>query len=188
MTIDEEKKQLRSLIKRKVASLSNAYCQQADAGICQRVRALDEYKKAKTIFAYVGRYDEINTKPLIMQALAEQKRVGVPLCIGKGFMEVREIRGLEDLQDGPYGIQEPRHDLPLLQPGDIDIAVIPCLTCNTKGERLGYGGGFYDRYLEKSSFLRVILCRQQIMVPTIPTDSHDIPMDVVISEVATIYV
>lgn len=188
MTIDDEKKQLRTMVKQKIALLSKAYCKQADKDIFERVIALKEYQLANTIFMYIGREDEINTKPILLQALEDKKRVCVPLCIGKGIMEAREIHGLEDLRAGAYGILEPKEGLPLINPASIDMALIPCMTGNIKGERLGYGGGFYDRYLAKGMFCRVLLCRQKLMERQIPTDDHDMLMDIVISEKDTIYV
>ena len=188
MTIDEEKKQLRSIVKQKIALLSKAYCKHADQAIFERVTALKEYQQAKTIFAYVGRADEINTKPILLQAWQDKKRVCVPLCIGKGIMEAREIKGLDDLQVGAYGILEPKEGMPFIEPTAIDMALIPCMTGNIKGQRLGYGGGFYDRYLTKGTFCRVLLCRQKLMEQQIPTDDHDMLMDIVVSEENTIYV
>lgn len=186
--IIDEKKALRKAVQEKIRTFDVTYCQKADKAIFQHVISLDAYQKAKTIFAYVGRDDEINTLPILQQAWHDGKRVGVPLCTGKGIMEVREIYSLSDLQVGKYGIQEPKPNMPLIQPRQIDIALIPCITCNTKGQRLGYGGGFYDRYLGKGKFLRVILCRSQVMVEHVPVEPHDLLMDVVITETGITFI
>lgn len=178
---------LRQRVKEKIHNLPQAYCQAADRAIVQYSVTLPAYQRAKTIFVYVGRGDEINTLPLIEQALRDQKRVGVPLCIGKGLMEVRQIHSLTELHAGAYGIQEPKATAPLIAPDEIELAFIPCLTCNRQGKRLGYGGGFYDRYLEKTSCVRVVLGREQIMEPQIPVEAHDLTMDVVISEAGITY-
>lgn len=182
-----DKELLRQRVKEKIQHLVPSYCLAADQAIFQYSVTLAAYQRAKTICIYVGRASEINTTPIIQQALRDQKRVGVPLCTGKGVMEIRQIQGLSELRAGAYGIREPRPTAPLVVPEDIELAFIPCLTCNRQGQRLGYGGGFYDRYLEKTSCLRVILCRESIMEPHIPVEAHDLTMDVVISETGVTY-
>lgn len=178
----ERKKELRKEIKKRVAQLSADYCQRADAAIRKYVLSLPEYSKARRIFCYAGTASEIQTLPLIEQMISDGKEVGVPYCISLGKMEVRQIRSLSDLKPGRYGILAPGDDCPVMAPDTIDLGLIPCCTCNKKGRRLGYGGGFYDSYLHDSHFIRVILCREQIMTETIPVEDHDELMDVVISE------
>lgn len=187
MTSREEKKALRRIMTAKMQALQPAYCRKADAAISRYVLSLPAYKAAHTICTYVGMAHEIDTKPLIECMLADGKRVGVPLCVGKGIMEMREICGLDKLQPGTWGILEPASDAPLLQPYTIELGLIPCVSGNEKGERLGYGGGFYDAYLAKTSLVRVLLCRKALMTPSIPMESHDIMMDIVVSEDGAAY-
>ena len=75
--------------------------------------------------------------------------MGVPKCISKGIMEVYKIRSFDDLEPGKYGILEPKEGCEKISPKAIHLALIPCLSCSMKGERLGYGGGYYDRYLQQ---------------------------------------
>lgn len=187
MTKWEEKKQLRRLLLEQMRALPPAYCRKADEAIYRHVAALPAYQTARTICVYVGMTHEIDTKPLIKRMLAEGKRVGVPLCVGKGVMEMREIGGLDELQAGTWGILEPAPDAPLLQPDEIDLGLIPCVSGNEEGQRLGYGGGFYDAYLAKAPFLRVLLCRKAMMTAPIPLEPHDAMMDVVVSEDGAVY-
>ena len=187
MTKREEKKQLRRLLLEQMRALPPAYCRKADEAIYRYVAALPAYQTARAICVYVGMTHEIDTKPLIKRMLAEGKRVGVPLCVGKGVMEMREIGGLDELQAGTWGILEPAPDAPLLQPDEIDLGLIPCVSGNEEGQRLGYGGGFYDAYLAKAPFLRVLLCRKAMMTAPIPLEPHDAMMDVVVSEDGAVY-
>ena len=182
LTIQNQKKALRALVKTLIAKLPEDYCKKADEAIVAQVLSLPEYTSACTIFCYVGMAGEINTVPLIKKALQEGKRVGVPLCVAKGIMEVRRIESLQDLQDGIFGTQEPRPGTELIAPQAIDLALIPCVSCDANGRRLGYGGGYYDRYLEGTDFPRAILCRKLVMQADIPVDGHDQLMDMVISE------
>ncbi|MCI5531496.1 MAG: 5-formyltetrahydrofolate cyclo-ligase [Caecibacter massiliensis] len=181
-TVSEEKKALRRQVKERVAQLPKDYCQKSDAAIRQYVLSLPEYGQARRIFCYAGMPSEIQTLPLIAQMLSDGKEVGVPYCISLGKMEVRQIRSLSDLKPGRYGILAPDTTCPVMAAHTIDLGLIPCCTCNEKGQRLGYGGGFYDIYLHDSHFARAVLCRHQVMTGQIPMEDHDERMDLVISE------
>lgn len=176
------KQELRKLVRLQVSGLNHEYCIQADQAICQVVTGLDEYHKAVTVFIFVGTEGEINTRPIITHALEHGKQVAVPKCISKGVMEAYLIDSLEDLEDGSYGIQEPRNDAVRIQPEEIDLAVIPCCTCSQTGRRLGYGGGYYDRYLGRVAGVKAVICRDRIMRDDIPVEEHDQAVDMVISE------
>ena len=88
MTKKEEKRRLRRLLLEQIRALPPAYCRRADEAIYRHIVSLPAYQTARTICAYVGMDCEINTKPLIERMLADGKRVGVPLCVGKGVMEM----------------------------------------------------------------------------------------------------
>lgn len=154
----------------------------ADARILDAAAALPEFQEAETIFCYVGMAGEINTRPLLEQILGSGKRLGVPRCQEKGIMHVCEIKDLTQLKKGYYGILEPDGACPVILPEEIDLAVIPCMSCDVQGRRLGKGGGYYDRYLEQTSFPKAALCRQQLMEREIPMEVHDQRMDLVITE------
>lgn len=182
MNIKEQKQELRREIKEKISLFSSRYCEEADQKIFNYATSLPEYMSSETIFCYVGTIKEINTVPIINDAMRKGKRVGIPKCVDKGNMEVYHIKTLENLTYSTYGILEPSTDLVLIPPSEIDIAFIPCLACSTDGRRLGYGGGYYDRYLEFSKFLKAALCRGKLFTERIPVDHHDQIMDYVISE------
>lgn len=178
----EEKRELRKEIRKKRRQLSMQYCQDADERIFRHAVSLPEYEKAETVFCYVGTRDEIDTLPLLKDILKRGKRLGVPKCISKGIMKVFEIRNLESLEEGAYGILEPAEGCSLIEPAEIDLAYVPCLSCSTDGRRLGFGGGYYDRYLQHVRFPGAVLCRSRLMSEEIPMDAYDRRMDIVISE------
>ncbi len=185
MTISEQKKSLRQEILNRRKQLPGSYCTQADQEIVCRLLALPGYRQANVIFCYVSTAEEISTGPIFLDAWANGKRIGVPLCTGKGIMEVREITSMDDLHPGFYGILEPFANAPLIRPEEIDFAVVPCLSSSYDGRRLGYGGGFYDRYLSQSGTVKTVLCREELIRTDIPVQPHDIYMDMVITEKGT---
>ena len=143
---------------------------------------LPEFEQAGTLFCFVGTSGEIDTAPILEEALRLGKRVGVPRCIARGVMEVGEIRSLQDLEPGKYGILEPGVHAPVIQPEEISLAIVPCMSCSHDGRRLGYGGGYYDRYLDRTRAAKAVICRERVMRHDIPVEPHDQIMDMVISE------
>lgn len=182
MDVVNEKKCLRREVRRLVSELAPSYCEEADREIARRALSLPEYRAAEVVFCYVGRDQEINTRLILDRVLEDGKRLGVPKCVAKGIMEVYQIRSVQDLEEGKYGIMEPVDGCPLIRPEEIGIAFIPCMTCTCDGRRLGYGGGYYDRYLRDASFAKAVLCRESIMQREIPMESHDERIPIVISE------
>ena len=176
------KQELRKQIATEVKALSGEYCERADAAICEAVRASELYQKAQTIFCYIGTDREIDTKALLLAALADGKRLALPLCVGKGIMEARQIRSLGDLVNGKYDIPAPGLECPVIEPEAFDLVIVPCSTGNHKGQRLGYGGGFYDRYLGKTNAPKVLLCRKELVKDDIPVEEHDLIMDYLVTE------
>lgn len=83
---------------------------------------------------------------------------------------------------GSYGIEEPEKAAEIIEPEEISLALVPCLTCSEDGRRLGYGGGFYDRFLRSVPGPWAVLCRGRLMEAEIPWEAHDLLMDVVIWE------
>lgn len=153
-----------------------------DRRIIKRLFCLPYWALTGTLFCYVGIGWEIATEELIDAAILSGRRVAVPLCLPDGMMEAHEIRSLDELIPGAYGIPEPRRESPVLTPEAFDLAVIPAVAFDRTGCRLGRGGGYYDRYLGKLRGVRAGLCYEQFLLPAVPQEAHDIKMDYVITE------
>lgn len=177
------KKQLRRKISNLAENLDSNYKRKSSRMITDMLLGSEFYRKAKVIFCFVGMENEVNTQDIIEDALAQGKRVAVPLVISKGIMEAREIQSWEDLEEGSYKIMEPKKDCPLLDPHDIDLGLIPCLSCSHKGARLGYGGGFYDRFMQETYFTRACLCFEKLTHEDIPMSRFDLKMDILVTEI-----
>lgn len=181
-TVCEQKTALRKAVKKRLRALDPETARLSAAAICGRVENLPEYRRAKTIFAFVGVQWEIDTRELLLHALAGGKRVAVPLCVGPGIMEARLIVSLDELTPGVHDIPEPMAHCPVCPPDEIDFAVIPCVSCDRNGMRLGQGGGFYDRFLEHASFPNAAICRDIALEQAIPVEPWDRPVDCVVTE------
>lgn len=167
------------------AKLSEEYKAQSSARIMEQVMALPAYRTARTIFCFVGRKNEVHTKELIAHALSEGKRVGVPLVVCQGIMEAKEIHSLDDLKEGRMRILEPDPASVTIAPNEIDLAIIPCVSCSHEGARLGFGGGYYDRYLMQADFTVACVCYEVLTRDAIPLEPHDCKMDLLITETGT---
>ena len=176
------KKELRAHVAEKVKGLSWLYREKADRAIRFHIYGWSLYRAAGTVFCYAGTDREIDTQELLNSALVEGKRLVLPVCTGPGEMEAREIKSMDDLIPGKYGILSPGPGCPAVPPEDIDLAFIPCASGNSRGERLGYGGGFYDRYLPRLRCPTALLCRGRLAEERIPMEAHDVRMKYFISE------
>jgi 5-formyltetrahydrofolate cyclo-ligase len=158
------------------------------ARIWDKLYALDEYKVAFNILVYVSIGSEPNTNPLITRALSDGKKVFCPKIIGEEIKFFR-IESLSDLAPaGVYDIPEPTAG----EDPDFEkntIIIVPALAVDKKGYRLGYGGGFYDRYLQKrketvKSHKKFLICGifSSFATKSLPISDYDIPIDMIITE------
>lgn len=182
-TEKEEKNRLRRVIREKARSLDPDYCHAADRAIYDLLTVLPEYRRASRIFCFVSRPDEADTHAVILHALAEGKTAAVPRCVGDGIMHACVIQDFyRDLTPGRYGIPEPVSRCPRMDPDAFDLILVPCCSCTHEGKRLGFGGGYYDRYLAKTSAVTIALCREELILPEIPVEPFDLDMDIVLTE------
>lgn len=182
MTKQEEKQKLRRIIWDLEVRLSDQYRRKADRSIAGHLLAMSEYRTAETVFCFVGTAHEIDTRPILEDILASGKALCVPLCADRGIMELRRVTSLEQLSPGFHGILEPPSGSPPISPDNVDLAVLPCLTCNHLGQRLGRGGGYYDRFLVHYRGGTVLLCRELLIREEIPVEPHDYPVPWVLTE------
>lgn len=182
MTLQQQKQVLRKQIRAQMKQMPDDYFRLAGQAICRRVLESQDYRQAKTIFCFVSHGKESNTYPLLERALADGKKLCIPLCKAPGEMEAKVIRSLTDLQPGAYGIPEPPENAETILPSEIDLAVIPCLAAAQNGKRLGKGGGYYDRFLAAYTGKAVLMCPERLLLCDIPTESHDVQLPKVITE------
>lgn len=157
----------------------------SDKKIISTLTDLEIYKKAKTIFVYVSVNEEVNTRRFIEEALGLGKIIAVPKTY-KGSKEMKAviINSLEDLGPARFNLLEPKDDSKILEKEEIDLIVVPGAVFDFNLNRIGYGGGYYDRFLKDIEFKnnKVALAYDFQVLDKIEVESHDMKMDLVITE------
>lgn len=153
--------------------------------IARRVLDLPEVRRAASLFAYLAIGAEAPTRDLVERWWRDGKAVAVPRLVGPGQMEAHRVHGWDDLEPGRYGILSPRRVDPL--PPPIDIALVPCVAISPAGNRLGMGAGYYDRFLARHAVgVTIALAHEAQVVDAVPHAPHDVPVDMVVTEVRII--
>lgn len=179
---------LRKEIKEKTSQLSDEYCKIADLAIYEKVANLPEFKAAQNVALFASSFGEPDTMPIIENALSLSKKVALPLCVDGSNMVFKIIESMDDVSAGRYGILEPKEHCCEMDPLSIEFILVPCVTCNDKGHRLGHGRGYYDRFFGMvaaaggKGLFKCVVCRGKLMSEAIPVDELDISMDAVIWE------
>ena len=156
-----------------------------DDRITQKLLATFEYAEATTVLTYVSVSSEVSTRMFIECALRDGKTVAVPRCLPGHCLEFVAIASLEQLVAAPFNLLEPAKELPALTEDQKNnsICIVPALLVDTKGYRLGYGAGFYDRFLSTYPGKKICLAYQQNLSQTmLPHTAFDVAVDVVITE------
>lgn len=155
------------------------------AEIEERLFGQPEFRSAAVIMFFASFQSEVETHHMIRRALAEGKRVVLPRVKGKE-LELLEIENYDrDVVPGAWGIPEPERGRPV-ELREIGLIVMPGAAFDVRGNRIGYGGGFYDKLLQQYAGRTVALAFELQMVPDIPAAAHDIPVHAIITEKRTI--
>ena len=138
------------------------------------------FRAARSLYAYLSYNQEVRTLPLIRQAQALGKRVAVPKVYGETDMRFLWLDDPSRIAPGAFGIPEPVDDGPEAD-DPAALVLMPGLAFDPQGHRLGYGGGFYDRFLAAEPHPTIALCYAFQLLPQLETEAHDIPVDAVLS-------
>jgi 5-formyltetrahydrofolate cyclo-ligase len=174
-----DKKELRRQIKQFKQAMTEEQIVEKSRLLGDRFSACELYRQAKAIYGYLPYNQEVRTVPMLEQALRDGKRVAVPKVYGD---EMRFIwmTDLEQTEKGYAGIPEPIADGPVAD-DPTALVLMPGLAFDAAGHRVGYGGGFYDKFLEQEpGHPTVALCYDFQMLPHLETEDHDIPVDCVL--------
>ncbi len=151
--------------------------------IVVRLTGQEVYRRAGCVASYVSISNEVDTHSLIDLALDSGKRVAVPVVEPNRALIHREIRGLAELSPSGSGLLEPSgEDGAVVPPDAFDVVLVPGLAFDRAGNRVGYGAGYYDRFLAMAPAVKIGLAYDFQLFDRLPAGPRDIPMDVVVTE------
>ena len=173
----------KSALRRQIREKKRAMTEEEIAERSNRLQELfvqcKAYRDAETIYGYLPYNQEVRTVPMLEQALRDGKRVAVPKVYGD-TMRFIYLEDLTQVEKGYAGIPEPVADEPVADDKRA-LVLMPGLAFTQNGDRMGYGGGFYDRFLaEEPEHPTVALCYAFQMVENLPTEEYDVPVDTVL--------
>ena len=174
-----DKKELRRTIRERKRAMTEEEIVSRSEALGRLFAQSDAYKAAKTIYGYLPYNQEVRTVPMLEQALRDGKRVAVPKVYGEE-MKFLYLTDLSQVSTGYAGIPEPIADGPVAD-DETALVLMPGLVFDPQGHRIGYGGGFYDKFLSREPrHPTVALCYDFQMVDKLETESFDIPVDLVL--------
>jgi len=180
-----EKDNLRKILLQKRRDIDSAYRLKADEKIAELVADLKCYQDAKRVFLYASTAEETDTRLIREHALAEDKSIYYPRVISKGIMDFYRVNSFDqEMEKGYMGIMEPVFKQGDSPETDADIIIIPGVGFDYEFNRLGYGGGFYDRYLLRLSnkAVRLAICYEAQRIKKMPAYPNDMKVDILITE------
>ncbi|KAA9221201.1 MULTISPECIES: 5-formyltetrahydrofolate cyclo-ligase [Aerococcus] len=179
--IDKAKASLRQKIKSKRQTLPQSYYQWANEIISHKLVNFSIFNQAKRILLFSSLPYEFNTQELINFCFKQEIQVLLPRVEGKS-LGLHYVNESSTYQKSKYDILEPQANSPQAGISMLDLIILPCLSCNRHGQRLGYGGGYYDRLLVDFKGITIIPYFDKLMTSDIPCNDYDIKADYIISE------
>lgn len=177
-----EKRALRRELRQRIAAMTEKELEISNEAIYNNLNTLPELREAERVFFYLSVGHEIDTRRLLRDFLLEGRKAALPVSLPGGIMYFAEYRP-ENLQDGTtVPIPEPGPDAPRMEPEDGDVILVPALTFDRNGYRLGQGGGYYDRFLSGRRLFSVGLGREALLPDSVPREPHDFPVQCLVTE------
>jgi 5-formyltetrahydrofolate cyclo-ligase len=174
-----ERKSLRSLLLEKRDNTSFDFMKIASEKIQKKLKKINAYRDAQKIGVYYPIGSEVLTQDIIQELLSNGKDVFLPKVIGKK-MEFRKISNFSSLEKGSFDIMEPKDDCQT--DNSLDVVLVPTVGISPVGVRLGYGHGFYDKFLAEHKVTTISLTLEKQIVKNIPKSEHDIIINWIITE------
>ena len=174
-----DKRELRNQIKERKRAMTEEQIDSKSEALGRLFLASGAYKQARTIYGYLPYNQEVRTTAMLQKALDDGNRVAVPKCYGDE-MRFIYLDDLSKVEKGYCNIPEPIEDGPVAD-DPTALVLMPGLAFDPQGHRMGYGGGFYDKFLAaEPGHPTLALCYDFQMLPHLETEDHDIPVDTVL--------
>ena len=154
-----------------------------DKEISKLITDSDYFKKAEQVLVFASADYEFDTRYIIERCRFLYKRIFYPVCIDNvGNMEFLKVESVGDLQYGMYNILEPKPTCKKYIPKENDIIIVPALSVDKNGNRIGYGKGYYDRFLKDFNGVSICPCYEELMADTLLTDENDINVSIIVTQ------
>lgn len=174
-----DKQALRKEVREKKRAMTAAQIEKASEDLARQFCATAFYRDAQTLYGYLPYNQEVRTEPILLQALKDGKKVAVPKVYGD-IMRFIYLENLDQVENGYAGIPEPVADGPVAN-DEKALVLMPGLAFDYAGHRIGYGGGFYDKFLSaEPTHPTVALCYSFQMFESLETEEFDVPVDLVL--------
>lgn len=183
--ISLRKKELRSEILAERGKLTKNQHEKYSENIIDKILNSDFYKNAKTIMCFISFGDEVDTHNFIKKSIQDGKRILVPITISEPrHLKVSLLESFEELEPGFYNILTPKEEfLRFKDPQEIDLVITPGVAFDRDGYRVGYGGGYYDRFLSNIPHVPAIAIAFDLqLIDQVPKEHFDIPVDYIFTE------
>lgn len=176
-----DKKALRRAIGDKKRALSESEIESRSVFLADRLFETEAYRRSGSLYAYLSFNQEVRTAPIIERAWADGKRVAVPKVVGRDMVFIW-LESFDQLKEGYFGIPESIEDGPVAD-DPAALVLMPGLAFDREGRRVGYGGGFYDRFLARErGHPTLALCFDFQMVDSLEAEAHDVAVDQVVTD------
>jgi 5-formyltetrahydrofolate cyclo-ligase len=183
--VPESKRQIRNQIAAKRQALDAGWLDAASAKVVENLQTLPAFQSAKTVALYMAIGGEVRLEPLFAKCRKLGKTTAIPVFNpSTRLYEMAAITGNTRFETGNYGIQEPVAPAPI-GIAEIDFMVVPGVAFDLHGNRLGRGGGYYDRLLDGFQGVSAAVAFDFQVLDHIPSDPHDIPVDFLVTETQT---
>ncbi len=169
MSIPDEKKALRKVLIQRRREIPPEVKAAADEKIFRQLIAI--IGQSSSVFSYVSTETEVDTRRLLQWCFDNNKPVGTPVS-GEAELTFYPVKSFEELSSGRFGILEPTYRTSPLIPDEHSVCIVPALCCDSTGLRLGYGRGYYDRFLTGFPGKSVIICYSDYVMG-VPHEPHD---------------
>ncbi len=181
--IKQKKEQIRNFAKKYRTNLSPEQKEKLDIILQENFLKSDFYKNADTVLAFASKDIEISADLILQSALKDGKTLALPKCREEKLMDFYILTDLSQLKKGCYGLLEPdKEKCEILSDFENSICLVPGLVFDREGFRLGFGKGYYDRFLEKYNGICAGMCYFKLLENKLPRGFYDKPVDVIFTE------
>ncbi len=179
MDDNPQKESLRNLLLEKRDNTSFDLMKIASKKIQKRIKKIHAFRNAQKIGAYYPIGSEVFTEDIIQELISQGKQVFLPRVVGSK-MEFRKITDFSSLEQGSFDIMEPKESCPT--DNSLDVILVPTVGISPAGVRLGYGHGFYDKFLAENKTVTISLTLEKQVIKNIPKSGHDVLIDWIVTE------